>query len=52
MRSAANNGDIAALKSYNSLGWAIVALIFTNIVSGVLLLIAHGDIDNLPSPQA
>jgi mannose/fructose/N-acetylgalactosamine-specific phosphotransferase system component IIC len=52
MYLAAKNGDIAALKSLNSLGWAIVALIFTYIIPGVLLLIAYGMINDLPSPQA
>jgi nitrogen fixation/metabolism regulation signal transduction histidine kinase len=50
MYSAANNGDIAALKSLNSLGWAIVALIFSGIIPGIMLLIAHGRINDLPSP--
>jgi len=52
MYSAAKNGDIATLKSLNSLGWAIVALIFSGVIPGVLLLIAHGRIEDLPSPQA
>jgi len=26
--SAADRGDVTALKSYNSLGWAVAALIF------------------------
>ncbi|ESQ22353.1 MAG: hypothetical protein MGAcid_16650 [uncultured Acidilobus sp. MG] len=51
MYSAVKNGDIATLKSLNSLGWAIVALIFSGIIPGVLLLIAHGRIEDLPSPQ-
>ena len=51
MYSAVKNGDIAALKSLNSLGWAIVALIFSGVIPGVLLLIAHGRIEDLPSPQ-
>ncbi|MCI4459906.1 MAG: hypothetical protein JHC13_03295 [Acidilobus sp.] len=51
MYSAAKEGDIAALKSLNSLGWAIAALIFSGIIPGVLLLIAHGRIEDLPSPQ-
>jgi hypothetical protein len=51
MYSAVQNGDIATLKSLNSLGWAIVALIFSGIIPGVLLLIAHGRIEDLPSPQ-
>jgi len=50
MHSAAKNGDIAALKSLNSLGWAIVALIFSGVIPGILLLIAHGRISDLPSP--
>ena len=52
MYLAAKNGDIAALKSLNSLGWAIVALIFTYVIPGILLLIAYGMINDLPSPQA
>jgi len=51
MYSAVKNGDIATLKSLNSLGWAIVALIFSGVIPGVLLLIAHGRIEDLPSPQ-
>ena len=51
MYSAVKEGDIATLKSLNSLGWAIAALICSGIVSGVLLLIAHGRIEDLPSPQ-
>lgn len=47
MRKAANNGDIATLKRLNSIGWAVVALIFTGIVTGILLLIAHGPIEDL-----
>jgi len=50
MYSAAGNGDIAALKSLNSLGWAIVALLFSGIIPGILLLIAYGRINGLPSP--
>jgi hypothetical protein len=52
MYSAAKNGDIAALKSLNSLGWAIVALIFSGVVAGVLLIIAYENINSLPSPQS
>jgi len=52
MYSAVKNGDIATLKSLNSLGWAIVALIFSGVIPGVLLLIAYGSINDLPSPQA
>ncbi|MEM4115980.1 MAG: SHOCT domain-containing protein [Saccharolobus sp.] len=41
MRRAAKNKDVSRLKELNSIGWAIVALIFTGIIPGVLLLIAH-----------
>ena len=51
MHSAANNGDIAALKSLNSLAYAIVALLFTGVIPGIMLLIAYGKIYDLPSPQ-
>ncbi|MGD0478401.1 MAG: hypothetical protein ABSB29_09595 [Nitrososphaerales archaeon] len=47
MRSAADRGDIARLKNLNSTGWAIVALLFTGIIPGIMLLIAHGPIDEL-----
>jgi len=47
MRKAANQGNIAMLKELNSIGWAIVALIFAGIIPGVMLLIAHGPIEEL-----
>ena len=47
MRSAAESGDIATLKAQDSLGWAIVALFTCGIIPGILLLIAHGAIDEL-----
>jgi len=47
MRKAANKGNIAMLKELNSIGWAIVALIFAGIIPGVMLLIAHGPIEEL-----
>ncbi|HEV2226598.1 MAG TPA: zinc ribbon domain-containing protein [Nitrososphaerales archaeon] len=47
MRSAAESGDIAKLKSLNSLGWAIVALIFTGVINGIMLIIANGTINDL-----
>jgi putative membrane protein len=46
MRSAANRGDVASLKRLNSLGWGIVALIFT-FIPGIMLLVAHGPIESL-----
>jgi len=51
MYSAVKKGDVVALKPLNSLGWAIAALIVSGIIPGVLLLIAHGRIEDLPSPQ-
>ncbi len=47
MRKAANKGDIQKLKELNSIGWAIVALIFTGIIPGIMLLIAHSPIEEL-----
>ena len=47
MRSAANRGDIKRLKELNSIGWAVIALIFTGVITGVLLLVAHGPIQEL-----
>jgi hypothetical protein len=47
MRHAANNGDVATLKKLNSVGWAILALLFNGVIAGVLLLIANGAINNL-----
>ena len=52
MYSAAERGDIATLKSLNSLGWDIVVLIFSGIVPGVLLLIAYGSAQDLPAAIA
>lgn len=50
MRAAANKGDIMRLKGLNSIGWAIIALIFSGIIPGIMLLIAHGPIDELKKP--
>ena len=47
MRKAANEGDIDTLKELNSIGWAIAALIFSGIIPGVMLLIAHSPIEEL-----
>lgn len=47
MRIAANKSNVQQLKKLNSIGWAIVALIFTLIIPGVMLLIAHGPIKDL-----
>ena len=47
MYKAAGDGDIATLKSLNSVGWAIVALLFSGLIPGIMLLIAHGAIERL-----
>ena len=49
---AAGRGDIQALKANNSLGWAVVALIFTGVIPGIMLLIAHGPINDLKMTAA
>jgi len=49
MLRAASRGDIAVLKRLNSDGWAIVALIFSGLVQGLLLLGASGAIKTLDS---
>lgn len=47
MRSAANRGDISQLKQLNSVGWGVVALIFSGLIVGIMLLIAHRPIMEL-----
>jgi hypothetical protein len=47
MRSAADRGDVAKLKELNSVGWAIIALLFSGIITGIMLLIANGAINDL-----
>ena len=47
MRHAANAGNISRLKQLNSVGWGIIALIFTGVITGIVLLIAHGPINEL-----
>jgi hypothetical protein len=47
MRHAVDSGDITALKALDSVGWAIVALIFCGVVTGIMLLIAHSSIQEL-----
>lgn len=47
MRNAADAGDVTRLKALNSVGWAILALIFNGLVAGILLLVAHGPITDL-----
>ncbi len=49
MYNAVNRGDIATLKSLNNMMWAILALIFTGVISGIMLLISFGPINELGS---
>jgi uncharacterized membrane protein len=49
--NAANRSDIPALKATNSVGWAIVGLIFTGVIPGVMLLLAHGLIIDLKNRE-
>ena len=39
--SAAKKGDINKLKRLSSIGWAIMALIFSGVIPGVMLLVAR-----------
>jgi BMFP domain-containing protein YqiC len=47
MYNAANGGNIGRLKQLNSFVWSIIALIFSGVVPGVMLLLAQGPIDDL-----
>ncbi|ABP50657.1 MULTISPECIES: hypothetical protein [Pyrobaculum] len=47
MYTAAKNGDISTLKSLNSIGWAIVALLFSGLIPGIMMLLAHSPIERL-----
>ncbi len=47
MKGAADSGDIPRLKELNSVGWAVIALLFAGIIPGILLLIANGAINDL-----
>jgi len=55
MYKAVNSGDIATLKKYNNMLWAILALIFGGVIPGIMLLISFGPINELgqqPMTQA
>jgi hypothetical protein len=52
MYTAANTGDVATLKSLNNMMWAILALIFTGVITGIMLLIAFGPINELGQAPA
>lgn len=45
MRKAANEYEFMELKNLNSIGWAIVALLFAGVIPGIMLLVAHGPIE-------
>jgi hypothetical protein len=47
LHKAANNYDVPKLKANNSVGWAIIALIFTGVIPGILLLISNSAISEL-----
>jgi putative membrane protein len=47
MRGAAERGDVAKLKSLNSLGWAVIALLLAGIIPGIMLIVANGSINEL-----
>jgi putative membrane protein len=49
MYKAAGNNDISKLKQTNSLGWAIIGLIFAGVIPGIMMLVAHGPINELGS---
>lgn len=52
MRTAANLGQVTELKQLNSIGWAVVALLFSGIIPGIMLLIAHSPIERLTATAA
>ena len=47
MYNAVNRGDIATLKALNNMMWAILALIFTGVITGIMLIISFGPINEL-----
>jgi putative membrane protein len=47
MYDAVNRGDVATLKQYNNMMWAILALIFAGVLPGIMLLISFGPINEL-----
>jgi putative membrane protein len=52
MYNAVNAGDIATLKQYNNMMWAILALIFAGVLPGIMLIISFGTINELGQAQA
>jgi putative membrane protein len=50
--TAVNRNDVPTLKRLNSIGWAIIALIFGGVIPGIMLLVAHEPIEQLSvAPQ-
>lgn len=49
MYRAASNGNVVQLKEINSQSWAVVALIFAGVIPGIMLWVAYGPINALPS---
>ena len=47
MYKAVNSGDIATLKATSNMMWAIIALIFTGVIPGIMLIISDGPIHQL-----
>jgi hypothetical protein len=47
MYVAVNSGDVATLKRYNNMMWAILSLIFAGVIPGIMLLISFGPINEL-----
>jgi len=47
MYTAVNTGDVATLKALNNMMWAILALIFAAGITGIMLLVAFGPINEL-----
>ncbi len=51
MQSAVARKDIIRLKKLNSLGWAVVALVVSGVVPGVMMFVSRGLIGELTPPQ-
>ncbi len=45
--NAAKRYDVSTLKAYNSTMWAVLALIFTGVIPGILLLMSNGPLSEL-----
>ena len=52
MRTAAIRGDVMRLKHLRSTGWAVLALLFTGVIPGILFFLVDGQIDELSGLQA